>query len=185
MNEIPTTAASQGAEDPREAQPARWGKGGSHPPIVENGEPLPGEVEVVVDEEDGEEYLVAAEPPEVFWKTTEDGEAYVEADDPLARTRAVLDDESAYLEIYRTVLAACAAPGGAKTPDLAAAVDGHPLVQSPRLYVQHFLKKLEDAGAIRWEGAWVAGSAAADVLAELDVKQAASASKAQGEGVLR
>ena len=46
----------------------------------------------------------------------------------------------------------CARPrGGAKTPDINAAVDNDLLVQKPRFYAPHFVDKLEKCDALAWQ----------------------------------
>lgn len=134
--------------------------------VDENGDPYQDddiEPEVVV--EDGVEYIQAAEPPLSCWIATEEGLAFAAADDPASRTSALLDDQAAYLPIYRYLLEAC--QNGAATKALASVVDAHELVQEPRLYVAHFLHQLEESGALEWRGSWTTTDAGRAVLAAL------------------
>lgn len=135
--------------------------------VLEDASPfIEEDYQPVVIEEDGVEYLQAAEPPKSFWLTTAEGIAYLQADDPAGRTRATLAAEECYLPLYKYVLSACRGEG-AKTAELSAVIDEHELTQEPRMYVQHFLKQLEDAGALKWQGAWCTTPAGEDALAGL------------------
>ncbi len=102
--------------------------------------------------EDGVEYLRPTPPTANPWKTTEAGLAYLAGYDPQADLAALLEGDAQYMDIYLRVLDLCADGDGASTPDLGAAVDKDPLVQSPRLFAQHFTERLEKAGAVAWDG---------------------------------
>ncbi|OUO86986.1 hypothetical protein B5F40_14400 [Gordonibacter sp. An230] len=119
---------------------------------------------------DGVEYLEAGEPVEICWLATDAGRAALEADKPLERLRELLDRDAAYQVIYKRILTLCSAEGGAKTPDINAAVDNDPLVQKPRFYAPHFVDKLEKCDALSWQKAWVAtevGRAGLEMLADV------------------
>ena len=144
------------------------GQAGGLARVLEDGSPFREEdYGPVIVVEDGEEYLQAAEPPVACWLSTEEGLAYAAADDPVGRTRSVLAGEKAYLPVYKFLLETCRGEGS-KTPVLAQVVDSHPLVQKPRYYVQHFLKLLEDAGALVWKDAWQTTQAGEEILSELE-----------------
>jgi|GEM_PF-549686 len=113
------------------------------------------------------EAIEAAEPPVAYWRSTPDGLEVAAADDPVARIHAVLEDEALYLPIFKCVLSLCAREQGAKTPALGAAVNGHPLVQKPRLFVMHFIDRLEKAGGLEWVGTWSTTEAGLEVLGSL------------------
>ena len=106
----------------------------------------------LVEVEDGVEYLRPAAPAATLWKTTEAGRAYLAGYDPQADLAHLIDDDAQYMDIYLRVLDLCADEAGAGTPDLSQAVDSDPLVQSPRLFAQHFTERLEKAGAVAWNG---------------------------------
>ena len=106
----------------------------------------------LVEVEDGVEYLRPAPPAATLWKTTEAGQAYLAGYDPRADLARLIDDDAQYMDIYLRVLDLCADEAGAGTPDLSQAVDSDPLVQSPRLFAQHFTERLEKAGAVAWDG---------------------------------
>ena len=141
--------------------------------VLENGEPFVEEElepETLVDE-DGYTYIQAAEVPASYWQTTEEGKAYVEADDPVGRSLAVFAENEKYLPVYKYLLEVCSG-NGAPTKLLQEHVDSHELVQDPRYYVQHFLKQLEDSGALVWKGAWVTTDSGAAALENLDAVEA-------------
>ena len=106
----------------------------------------------LVEVEDGVEYLRPAAPAATLWKTTEAGQAYLAGYDPQADLARLIDDDAQYMDIYLRVLDLCTDEAGAGTPDLSQAVDSEPLVQSPRLFAQHFTEHLEKAGAVAWNG---------------------------------
>lgn len=146
-------------------------KAGALERVTADGQPaddVESEPRVVV--VDGVEYLEAGDPVEMCWLATDAGRAAVEADKPLERLRDLLDHDAAYLPIYKRILALCAAEGGAKTPDINAAVDNDPLVQKPRFYAPHFVDKLEKCDALAWQKAWVVtevGRAGLEMLADV------------------
>lgn len=111
------------------------------------------EPEVVVDE-DGNEYLQAAEPTPVCWMTTEAGQEALDADKPLERLHTLLEDNEKYATIYKRILTMCAEDGGCTIPTINSAVDNDPLVQKPRLYAPHFVDKLEKCDALEWHKTW-------------------------------
>ena len=106
----------------------------------------------LVEVEDGVEYLRPAAPAATLWKTTEAGRAYLAGYNPQADLARLIDDDAQYMDIYLRVLDLCADEAGAGTPDLSQAVDSDPLVQSPRLFAQHFTERLEKAGGVAWDG---------------------------------
>ena len=108
------------------------------------------QVEVV----NGVEYLRPAKHSPTLWHTTEAGLELLASFDPAAELRNLLAGDETYLDIYLRVLDLCADEGGAATSALSAAVDKDPLVQSPRLFAQHFTERLEKAGAVKWDGSW-------------------------------
>ena len=108
------------------------------------------QVEVI----DGVEYLHPVKRSPTLWHTTEAGLELLASFDPAAELRDLLSGDEAYLDIYLRVLDLCADEGGASTAALSSAVDKDPLVQSPRLFAQHFTERLEKAGTVRWDGSW-------------------------------
>lgn len=114
----------------------------------EDAEP---EVEVV----DGVERIKPATPPVMHWVATDAGREALASYDPAARLVELLRGDAAYLSIYERVLSLCAEEGGATMPALGKAVDGDPLVQSPRFYAAHFVNNLEACDAVSWEPNWV------------------------------
>lgn len=138
-------------------------KAGALRHVRENGDPYHEEsLNPKIVEEDGAEYIQATVPPESFWVSTIDGLLYADADDPGKRAQGIVDDEREYASVYRFILESCRA--GASGKELSGVIDRHPLTQEPRLFAMHFVKKLEDAGAIEWKGFWSLSDKAADSL---------------------
>ena len=104
--------------------------------------------------------------------------AAVEADRPLDRLNDLFAQDEQYLPIYKRVLTLCAAEGGTTIKALGDAVDSDPLVQKPRLYVAHFVDKLEKCDAVEWVDSWVTtevGQTGLEILK--DVEDAPAADK--------
>lgn len=117
--------------------------------------------------ENGDEYLLPVEPPESFWRSTAEGLAYAAADNPGLRAKAVVDEEPQYASIYKFILERCsegATPGSA----LSDVINAHPTTRKPRMDAMHFIKRLEDAGAIVWDGTWTLADKARESLDWLD-----------------
>ncbi|MDR0513907.1 MAG: hypothetical protein LBG81_01925 [Coriobacteriaceae bacterium] len=114
--------------------------------------------EPAVVEEDGMEYLVANEPPEAFWVTTDAGAAYLEADKPLERLRGLVASESRYQRIYEEVLLLCLDEKGRSIAEIDAALDNDQLLQEPRIYARHFVDLLEKCDALDWVDSWKTSS---------------------------
>lgn len=113
------------------------------------------EQEPEVVEVDGVEYLEVKKSAPTRWATTAAGMAAVEADRPLDRLNDLFASDEKYLTIYKRVLNLCNAEGGSTIKTLGDAVDKDPLVQKPRLYVAHFVDKLEKCDALEWVDRWV------------------------------
>lgn len=110
------------------------------------------EPEVV--EVDGVEYLEVKQAAPTFWASTEAGMAAVEADRPVDRMKELFEEDELYLPIYKRILRMCSQEGGTSITALGSAVDGDPLVQKPRLYVAHFVDRLEKCDAVEWIESW-------------------------------
>lgn len=121
--------------------------------------------EVVI--EDGIEYLQPVEPPASYWLTTEAGALYAQADDPASRVREIVDAEGPYASVYKYILETCAR-GGVSGRELGGVIEALELTQEPRRYATYFIKRLEDAGAIVWDGAWSLSGKVAGSLGWLD-----------------
>ena len=122
---------------------------------------------------DGVEYLRAATPAPIFWKTSNEGLNVLENDRPLERIEELFACDADYLGVYKTTLLACSHEGGATASELGRAIDGLSIVQEPRLFAAHFTEKLERAGAIEWHDAWVATEVGVEALDMLSDVQAA------------
>lgn len=143
-------------------------KAGAIERVTEEGELFKDiELEPQVVVRDGVEYLEPQEPPASFWRTTDAGMSVLAEDQPLERVRALFDEDALYVPLYTRILEMCAADGGASTKALEGTIDNDPLAQSPRLYTAHFVKRLEDADAVEWRGAWQATETGCAALEEL------------------
>jgi len=101
---------------------------------------------------DGVEYLEPATPPVACWLTSEAGRAVLEANRPAEALQALFEEEVLYLPIYRRILTLASDAQGASAKQLARAVDGDPLLKSPRYYSSRFVEKLNQCDALSWEG---------------------------------
>lgn len=138
--------------------------------VQESGEAY-SQVEIAAEvvEEDGVAYLEPARAPEVYWLTTPAGLAALEKDDSLNQTMAMLEEEPAYLPVYKRVLKMCCEQeDGIAIKAVSDAVDADPLLQSPRRFAAYFVERLERCGALAWRGAWTPTKAAFEALASLD-----------------
>lgn len=99
-------------------------------------------------------YLIIHQLPTMCWHTTEIGLEALDSDDPAGHLISILEEDLAYAPIYRHVLELCNRAGGASTRELGSGIDGNPLLQEPRLFVQHFLERLESCHALTWDGSW-------------------------------
>ena len=105
---------------------------------------------------DGARFYKPVDGKQVFWIATDEGRAYLAADDPLGRLTALAEQEPVYRPIYRRVLAACAKGEGEgrSVAELERLVNDDPLVRKPRRFCSYFVKRLEDVGALSWQGRW-------------------------------
>lgn len=132
-------------------------KAGALACVLEDGSPYvyDEDAEPQIEVVDGVERIKPATPPVVHWVATDAGREALASYDPAARLVELLRGDATYLPIYERVLALCSEEGGATMPALGKAVDGDPLVQSPRFYAAHFVNNLEACDAVSWEPNWV------------------------------
>lgn len=137
--------------------------------VEEDGSPFDETLEQAPDivEIDGVRFYKPTDGKQVFWLITDAGRAYLEQDNPFGRLSELLDAEQQYLPIYKRLLEACNTDKGALRATLEGLVNGDPLVQNPPRYCSFFTKRLEDAGAIVWEGSWKTTDAGRRGLEEL------------------
>lgn len=120
---------------------------------------------------DGVEYLEASEPVKSYWRATEEGMAAVDADKPLDRLRELFVQDKNYLPVYKRILTLCSAPDGSKIQTLSEEIDKQPIMKEPRLYVSHFIDKLEQCDALEWQKSWITndiGFMGLELLAEVE-----------------
>ena len=87
-----------------------------------------------------------------LWLTTEAGLDAIAANDPGERLRRLLEDEPAYVDIYKKILEFCSVERS--MPEIEYLLIAHPGLQSPRVYPSYMVDRLEFAGAIEWAGKW-------------------------------
>lgn len=114
----------------------------------ENAEQEPDIVEV-----DGEQFYKPTDGKQVFWLITEAGQAYLDKDDPYGRLSDLLGKEPEYLHIYKDVLEFCGS-AGRSAEELKTRIEADPVTKKPHRFSTYFVKRLEDAGALIWRGAW-------------------------------
>lgn len=118
-----------------------------------------------VEQDPEADYLVVTPAPLARFVATEAGLQAV-ADHVGERVVVdMLNEESQYLPLYRTILEMCSVEGGGSTKELNAVVDVDPLCEEPRRFCTYFLGKLETAGALVWRDAWVVTDLGARVFA--------------------
>lgn len=105
--------------------------------------------------ENGVGYLEIPRSQPSFWITTEDGSAYLATYDPADQLAALFAEQPQYAEVYRLVMDACKAEGGATAQQLADLINKRDDVQSPRRYSSYFVDQLQERLALEWTGkAW-------------------------------
>jgi hypothetical protein len=122
-------------------------------------------------EEDGTRYYVANEPDDMYWGTLPAGITILNDDNPIGRAQGFFEADPALLPLYKRVLLLCDANGdanGCSLGDLSEAIDGDPLVQSPRVYAPFFVDRLEQCDAIEWKNMWYLTDVGREVLSLLD-----------------
>lgn len=115
-------------------------------------------------EPDGD-YLSVTERPVGRWLATEEGLAVVDAINPYADLLVLLREEPECLPVYRTVLEALA-----ESPQsigaLGEAVNEDPVMKAKHRLAPYLIKRLEEAGAVEFRGAWTLTEAGRTVLSE-------------------
>ncbi len=103
---------------------------------------------------DAEGNLVVALPEPGRWVLTDAGRTYLEGDPQGSYALDLLQREGYYLPVYEELLAFVGEEPRTK-PQIDARIDGHPLLQEPRMFSGHLVGELEKAGALEWNDAWV------------------------------
>lgn len=107
-------------------------------------------------------------PPAFSYLATDEGLAVVDAQDPEGDRLRFLEEGERYHPVYRLVLEACGAEGGATKKAIDALVDHHPLCKEPRRYSGFFVKGLEGIDAIVFDGAWKTTEVGRDILVQIN-----------------
>lgn len=101
------------------------------------------------------EYLTVTPVPPALYQATEAGLRAVADHINVRVIEDMLTEEPWYLPIYERILSMCATESGEHTKTLDAAVDGDELCAEPRRFCGYFRGKLEESGALVWNGtAW-------------------------------
>ena len=87
-----------------------------------------------------------------LWFTTEAGLDAIAANNPAERLRRLLEDEPAYVDIYKKILDFCSMERS--MPEIEYLLIAHPGLQNPKVYPSYLVDRLEFAGAIEWTGKW-------------------------------
>lgn len=104
------------------------------------------------DEEDG--FIQPVAPTSFGYQSTPDGLASLDADDSQKRLDAIVSDDARYAPVHKALLEACMGESGLTKKEVDALIDRHPLCESPRRYSGYFLKRLEAADALVFDGYW-------------------------------
>lgn len=111
------------------------------------------------------DYLVVTPAKPRTYLATAAGLAAVEARSGEHVVREALLKEPQYVPLYRTILEMTSEEGGCATKELDVVIDNDPLCEEPRRFCGYFLDRLEEAGAVQWNNAWVATKLGREVLA--------------------
>lgn len=98
------------------------------------------------------EYLTVTPVPPALYQATEAGLRAVADHINVRVIEDMLTEEPWYLPIYERILSMCATESGERTKTLDAAVDGDELCAEPRRFCGYFRGKLEESGALVWNG---------------------------------
>lgn len=113
---------------------------------------------------DGADWWQVAPAPEIYWLISEDGRARYESYQPLEMLRELYEAEPHYSEIFTIVLRMCVRDGGTQVKDVDETVGDEPALQNPKRYGIYFIDKLERAGGVEWQNAWVTTEAGKQFL---------------------
>lgn len=124
-------------------------------------------------EVDGRACLIAGQPPEAFWLTTEAGVAAYEKTKPFDELMACIAENAPYRVVYARILELASAPGGRSIADIKEDVNRMPVLNFPAKTAQLFIEHLERHQAIAWDGAWKTTELGQRALAKLTEQEAA------------
>ena len=96
------------------------------------------------------------QPTDYLVRTSQAGLEVLDRFDVTRRYTMLLAMEpEGYEDAYAKVLEACAEEEGATLPHIEALLEGHPALSTPKtVYAGYFVSKLENVGAIVWDGRW-------------------------------
>jgi hypothetical protein len=84
--------------------------------------------------------------------TPEKSSKRIATDDPAERLRRLLEEEPAYVDIFRMIREFC--PDGRSISEIEYLLLAHPMLQKPKIYPSYLVDRLEFAGALEWTGKW-------------------------------
>ena len=116
-----------------------------------NLEALAGEVDAEDLDEFAGEYLSPTPAPPVYYQATEAGIAAINTYASEQTIVNIIAEEPQYLPIYQQVLTMLAEEDGQSMKDLDAAVNGDPLLISPKRFCGYFLDRLDRSGAAEFK----------------------------------
>lgn len=115
------------------------------------------------------EYLTPTPAPPVYYQATEDGIAAIGKYASEQTIVNAIAEEPQYLPIYQQVLTMLAEEDGQSMKDLDAAVNGDPLLVSPKRFCGYFLDRLDRSGAAEFKASrWRITPRGASVLENYD-----------------
>lgn len=118
---------------------------------------------------DGVQFWEPAPLPELFWSITHVGRSALDGFQPRTLIRQLIESEPEYASVYRAVLERIDCDEGADQKALSGMYDNKPVIEKPRLYVERFVDRLSEAGAIKWQSkAWRLTEPGREAFAALD-----------------
>ncbi|MCL2877861.1 MAG: hypothetical protein FWF13_03680 [Acidobacteria bacterium] len=97
-----------------------------------------------------------------LWLTTEAGMEAVAGRDPAERLRRLLEEEPAYVDIYRMILEFCTVERSIS--EIEYLLRANPALANPKVYPSYLVDRLEFAGALEWTGKWRATETGKEIL---------------------
>lgn len=122
-------------------------------------------------EENGRTYLRPTPPPEALWQATPEALEALADNDPFDALLSILDEQEAYLGVFREILGMCDSDGSSIN-QIKQQVNSNPALEYPKKSAQFFMDYLDRNGAIVWEGAWKLTDVGRRLLEHLEAQSA-------------
>ena len=123
------------------------------------------EEEACAEEERAMKFLSVPEKAPGTWLSTPSGLSFLKNREPIAEIERMLSEKPQLSPLYELILEHCAAEART-TQYLDNLVESHPLAQNPQRFGSYFVGRLEDCGALVWEGAWKTARSAMGLIAK-------------------